>query len=350
MNKQSFGRAALAMLLGSVIFLVMGAGAATAAKTITLKAHTFIGMKAPTVAVLMGPWAKKVEKESKGQLKINIYPSMQLGGKPPQLIDQVLDGVVDIVWTLPGYTAGRFVESEVFELPFVHSNTVATNMALQDFADKHPNDFKGLKVILLHVHAGAAFHSYDPISKVSDVKGMKIRTPSRTGGWLLEAMGAVPIGAPVPKVPELLSKRVVDAVMLPYEITLVLKTHEMVDNHMTLDDPMYNRPNTSRFLFAMNQKKYDSLPANLRKVIDNNSGRHIAKDIGLGWMGAENKGEEAAKASGKLHKMAPSEVAILKGKVAQEVYDRWSAEVKKKGIDGPALIKEAKALVAKYTN
>lgn len=331
-----------------LVAMVMFAGPAVA-QEFTFKAHTFIGAMAPTIARLMKPWAEKVEQESNGRIKINIYPSMQLGGSPPQLIDQVRDGVVDIVWTLPGYTPGRFVKTEVFELPFIHTTPVATNMALQDFAERHGDEFSDIHVILLHVHAGSVFHSYDPIRTVDDIEGMKIRTPSRTGGWFLEALGATPIGAPVPKVPELLSKRVVDAVLIPYEITMALKTHEMVDYHTSLDDPKYPRPNTSVFLFAMNKDSYNSLPPDLKQVIDDNSGRNIARWAGETWVDVEVPGEKAAAASGELIKLPPAEVAKMRRLVEKPVHDRWIADVKAKGIDGAALIEEAKMLLDKYT-
>ena len=95
---------------------------------------------------------------------------------------------------------------------------MATNLALQDFAERHGDEYADFKTLLLHVHAGVAFHSYEPIRGVDVVVGLKIRPQSRTGGWLIEAMGATPVGAPVTKVPEMLSKRVVDAVIIPYEI------------------------------------------------------------------------------------------------------------------------------------
>jgi TRAP-type C4-dicarboxylate transport system substrate-binding protein len=184
---------------------------------------------------------------------------------------------------------------------------------------------------------------------MEDVQGMKIRTPSRTGGWLLEAMGAVPVGAPVPAIPEMLSKKVVDAVMIPFEISVPLKTHEMVDFHTVLDDPRYPRPNTSTFLLAMNKNSYAKLPPELKKVIDDNSGRNIARMAGEVWTRVEEPGERLAKASGELIKMAPAEVKRLREKVEGPVQERWVQEVKGKGIDGEALLREAKALMAKYS-
>jgi TRAP-type C4-dicarboxylate transport system substrate-binding protein len=345
-EKRMLRKLTLALAGGALLAgLVGGANA----QEVTLKMHHFVPPVAPPHAKFMKPWADKVMKESGGRIKIDIYPSMQLGGKPPQLLNQVRDGVADIVFTLPGYTPGIFPMAEVFELPFVHTNPIATNLAIQDYLKNHGEEFKDFKVLLVHVHAGAAFHSFEPIRKVEDISGMKIRTPSRTGGWLLEALGATPVGAPVPKVPELLSKKVVDGVMIPYEIALPLKTHEMVKYHTTLDDAKYPRPNTSLFFFAMNKAKYESMPADLKKVIDDNSGVHIAEMAGQVWIDVEKPGEKAAAATGELIHMAPAEVQKFRDLVEEKVINRWIEEVGKKGIDGAALLKEARALVEKYT-
>ena len=82
---------------------------------------------------MLEPWVAQVEKNSGGRVKIDIFPSMTLGGAPPQLINQVRDGVVDLVWTVNGYTAALFPRSEVFELPFIHTNNPgATSRAMYD--------------------------------------------------------------------------------------------------------------------------------------------------------------------------------------------------------------------------
>ncbi len=319
------------------------------AQEVTLKLHHFLPPVAHAHMNMLKPWADKVAKQSGGRIKVDIYPSMQLGGKPPQLADQARDGVVDIVWTLPGYSPGRFVRTEVFELPFMHSSTVATTLAINDFIQRHGEDFAAYKIIAMHVHAGNAIHSHDPVRKVPDLKGMKIRTPTRTGAWFIEAVGATPIGAPVPKIPEMLSKRIVDAVMIPFEITLPLKVHEMVDYHTTLDDPKFTRVNTSTFMIAMNSASYDALPADLQKVIDDNSGMNIARWLGEIWDAAEAPGRTKAATSGELIEMAPAEIARLRNMVEQPVIDRWIADVAKKGIDGKALVEEARALLKKYS-
>lgn len=328
--------------------LATSAGAAEA-QEVTLKLHHLLPPVAHAHKNMLVPWAKKVEEESGGRLKIEIYPAMQLGGKPPQLADQARDGVVDIVWTLPGYTPGRFTKTEVFELPFVHSSTVATTMALNDFVQRHGDEFSDYKIIAMHVHAGQLFHSLKPIRTVDDIGGLKIRTPTRTGGWLIEAMGATPVGAPVPKIPEMLSKGVVDAVLIPWEVTLPLKVDELVDYHTLLDDPKTTRINTSTFMIAMNKDSYNNLPSDLQKVIDDNSGMNIARWLGEIWDKAEEPGMKKAAASGEIIEMAPAEVAKLRAMVEQPVIDRWVADVNGKGIDGNALVEEARQLISKYS-
>ena len=109
-------------MAGAVIAAAAMFGAQAMAQQVTLRLHTLIPPPANPYKTFLQPWADRIAKASGGRLKVQLYPSMQLGGKPPQLVDQVKDGVVDIVWTLPGYTAGRFPKLEVFELPFVHTD------------------------------------------------------------------------------------------------------------------------------------------------------------------------------------------------------------------------------------
>jgi TRAP-type C4-dicarboxylate transport system substrate-binding protein len=339
----------LALIGAAFLGLVTGSAGVAAAQEVTLKLHHLLPPVAHPHKNMLAPWAKKVEDESGGRLKIDIYPAMQLGGKPPQLADQARDGVVDIVWTLPGYTPGRFTKTEVFELPFMHSNTTATDKAINDFVQRHGDEYSDYKIIFMHVHAGQLFHSKKPIRTVSDISGLKIRTPTRTGAWLIEAMDAVPVGAPVPKIPEMLSKGVVDAVLIPWEITLPLKVAELVDYHTFFDDPATTEIYTSTFMLAMNKDSYNNLPADLQKVIDNNSGIGMADWLGEIWDAAEVPGEKKAAASGEIILLPPAEVAKLRAMVEQPVTDRWIADVSAKGIDGKALVEEARQLISKYS-
>jgi TRAP-type C4-dicarboxylate transport system substrate-binding protein len=325
------------------------ASSPAAAQTITLKLSHFVPPVAPPHATFLAPWAAKVEKASGGRLKIQIYPSMQLGGTPPQLIDQIRDGVVDIGWTLPGYTAGRFPRTEIIEVPFLHTNALGTTLAMQDYYDKYlREEYKDYHVILLHVHGGTLLHANKPIVKLEDYRGLKVRTANRAGGVYLRAVGANPVGSPVPEVPQMLSKGVIDGALLPYEIARPLKIHELVKYHSELGGPQ-PRLGTSVFLFAMNKKKYESLPPDLKKVIDDHSGRHIAAWAGQNWDDIEKPGKEAAQKAGNHFPVMPlPEVERVRAVVKPEI-EKFLKDLSGAGFDANAAYAEAQAMVKKYT-
>ncbi len=310
-----------------------------------LKLHHSLPAVAPAHHKMLVPWAEKVEQESGGRLSITVYPSMQLGGQAPQLIDQARDGVVDIVWTLAGYTPGRFPRLEAFELPFLNTDPIVMNLALHDFVARYEEEFREYHLIAAFTHFGQALHSREPVRRASDLRGMNIRVPSRMCGWIVSAMGAVPIGSPVSKIPELLSKGVVDGAMIPFEVVQAVKVDELVDYHITLDSSRSDRFNTQIFLIAMNRDSYAALPADLQQVIDDNSGQQTARWLGELWSQNEAPGQQLAAESGELIALSPQEVEVLRTMVEAPVHERWFREVAKKGLDGPALLSEVRQLI-----
>jgi TRAP-type C4-dicarboxylate transport system substrate-binding protein len=336
--------------LFAVGLVALGAlGGSAQAAEVTLTVHHFLSPKSPAQVSFMEPWAKQVEKDSNGRIEVKIFPSMSLGGKPPELYRQVRDGTADIVWTLIGYTPGVFPRSEVFELPGVHRGSArATNLAIQDNFAMIAEDYKDLHPILVHVHAGNAIHMRDkPVHTVADVKGLKLRTPSRTGAWMIEAWGAEPVGMPVPALPEALSKGVVDGALVPFEIVLPLKLQELTK--YSIEGADGSRFGTSVFLFAMNKERYDSLPDDLKAVIDKNSGPALAEKIGKVWDNVEAPGEAAQIASGgEIIKLTAAQKATF-DTLGEKVVAKWIEEANKNGIDGQALVNAAKAAVAKHS-
>lgn len=326
------------------------AGGPATAQEITLRLHHFLPPPSTTHKDFIAPWAKKIEAETGGRIKIEIYPAMQLGGKPPQLYDQVRDGVVDIVWTLPGYTAGRFPTVEVFELPFMAASAEATSQAAHEFYEKHAREeFKDVHPLMVHVHAPGSFHMREKeVRSLDDLKGLKVRAPTRMTNIALKNLGATPVGMPVPAVPEALSKGVVEGTILPYEVTRPLKVHELTTSHTEIggERGLY----TAVFLFAMNKARYEALPADLRQVIDDNSGIPLAKKIGRVWDEAEQPGREAAAKLGDSFYTIEGEELVRWQTATAAVSETWVAEMGKSGKDGQALIEEARALIAKYAN
>jgi TRAP-type C4-dicarboxylate transport system substrate-binding protein len=256
---------------------------ARAQAAVTLKLHSFLPPISNPHAKLLAPWIKKVEADSQGRLKIDIFPSMQLGGTLPQFYDQARDGVVDIVWTLPGATPGRFPSAEAIELPFIANRRgIVNSKAAQEFAGAHLKDeVKDVKLLSYWAHDRGLLHTNKEIKTLDDLKGLKIRGATRLVGEGLKALSATPIGMPITQVGESLAQKVIDGAALPWEIVPAVKAHELVKYHT--DIPGSPALFTASFFLVMNAAKYDGLPADLRAVIDQNSGQAFAEMAGKMW-------------------------------------------------------------------
>lgn len=324
-------------------------GFATAQAAVVLKVHHFLPAASSAQQKIIQPWCDKIAKESKNELTCQIYPAMQLGGTPPQLVDQVKDGVVDVVWVIPTYAAGRFTKSEVFELPFLTASAKQGSQALWDYVQKNALDeYKGIKPLFMHTTEGYVLHSNKQIKVLEDLKGLKIRSATRINAKLIASLGGTPVQMPLPQVSDSLSKGVIDAAMVPWEGLPATKLHEIAKYH--LDAPKGSpRFSNSIFLFGMNQAKYDSLPENLKKVIDANSG--VATSAWAGATGFDAIVEphtKMAKDHGNtIATLTPAELQRWV-KASENVDDDWVKEANSKGADGKKLLDDARALLKKY--
>ena len=318
------------------------------APQVTRQMHQFLPPGSNGHAKLLAPWAKKVESESGGRIKIDIFPSMQLGGTPPQLFDQARDGVADIVWTLPGSTPGRFPRAEAFELPFIAAKRGVPNAkAMQEFYETQAKDeFKEVHPICMWAHDHGLIHTSKLIKTQEDLKGLKLRSPTRLAGEALKALGANGIPMPVPQVPEALAQRVIDGCVIPWEVVPALKVQELVKFHNEI--PGSPTLYTATFILAMNKPKYDGLPADLKKVIDDNSGQVAATMAGKMWDDQAVVIEEMVRKRGNTIAAISNEEAARWRKSTEPVHENWIKQVKERGIDGGKLIESVRSLVAKY--
>ena len=344
MKRRSLIQGAAAAMLGAPAL------SGLAQQTVTLKFHTFMSPQSNVWLSMHKPWMDKVEKESGGRIKFEGYPAMQLGGTPVQLYDQARDGVVDVVWTLPGSTAGRFPRIEVFELPFIMTNAEATSKAYWEYVQTQaPDEFKDTHTIALHVHGPGMFHSATKmIVTPGDLRGMKVRGPTRQITKMLGALGATPVGMPLPQIPDALSKGTIDACVIPWEVVPSIKVDELTKNHTEFPasgKALY----TTTFVMAMNKPKYESLAPDLKKVIDANSGLETSAWLGKTQESNDPIGRKAALAAGgKIHTLTEAEAQpFIKG--AAPIEDEWVADMNKRGYDGKKLLETARSLITKYT-
>jgi TRAP-type C4-dicarboxylate transport system substrate-binding protein len=315
---------------------------------VTLKLHHFLPPVSNGHTKMLAPWAKSVEEASGGKIKIDIFPSMQLGGTPPQLYDQARDGVVDIVWTLPGSTAGRFPSTEVFELPFVGARRGIVNArASQEYGDANlAKETSDIKLLSFWSHDHGLIHSTKEVKTMADLQGLKLRSPNRLAGEALKALGATAVPMPIPQVPESLAQRAIDGAVVPWEVVPAIKLHELVKNHTEI--PGSPTLYTASFFLAMNKAKYEGLPADLKQAIDKNSSMKFAELAGNMWDDAGKAVSEMVKGRGNSITTISEDEKAKWIKTTEPVIDAWIKQVKDKGLDGGKLLEQARALVAKY--
>jgi TRAP-type C4-dicarboxylate transport system substrate-binding protein len=335
--------------------IVLGAIAALALSTtafaqeVTLRVHQMLPAQATIPAQAIEPWAAKVQEESGGRIAFELYPAMQLGGVPADLYDQAKDGVVDVVWTIMGYTPGRFPKSEVFELPFLITNGEDSSAAFYKYVMEHAADeYAGVKVLALHTHGPGLFHSKEPINNLEDLQGMKVRGGSRIISNMLAQLGAEPVGMPVTQTPEALSKGVIEGTTVPWEVTPSLRIAELVRNHtgFTSQYGLYSQT----FGMFMNMDSYNNLPDDLKAVIDANSGEGLSRQFGIVMDNGDSVGLKlAVEAGNNIVQLDEAETQRWID-AAQATVDQWLADMSAAGVDGQKLLDAARAAVAAETN
>jgi TRAP-type C4-dicarboxylate transport system substrate-binding protein len=324
---------------------------ASQAQTTTLKVHHFLGPQSVQHTKMLSGWCDQLARDSNNRLRCQIFPAMQLGGSPAQLFDQAKDGVADVVWTIAGYSAGRFPRSEIFELPFMMTHAGATSRAAWDFVQQHAQDeFKDVKLLAVHVHGpGNVFTRNKPIRRLEDFKGLRLRAPTRLTSKMLALLGASPVGMAVPQVPEALSKGVIDGAVLPYEVAPGLRVHELT-RFVAEPDRQLEALYTAVFIVPMNRARYDSLPADLKAVIDKNSGRELSAFLGQTQAGSDDEARAvfAATQGFTIQPVPGAELERWK-KAVQPLYEEFAADMDKRGFKGRALISSARELVQQYS-
>ena len=338
------------LLLLTFIFFALAASA----EPIKLRLHHFYSPNESAQTKMLRPWADNIEKLTNGRVEIVIIPGMRLGGQPKDLVKQASEGkITDLIWTVNGYSGKDFVHSEVFELPFVHTNDpVATNLAMREmFASdlKQDYDKQNLEVMFLHVHQGQAIQSKGyTVRSPDDLRGKRTRSPSRTGEWVLEELGAKTVSVPVTRIPQTLQRNIATTVLIPFSVNPLLNLHQ----HISSFTEGHNQTRFGSVVFqvSMNKDKWNSLPVDIQRVFRKASGEQFLRETGKMWKDDEARGIALMKKFKKDHTVLTEEETEAFRVKLEPVVERWIREVEREGIDGRKLVEKARSLIAKHSS
>ena len=286
------------------------------------------------------PWAKKIEADSKGRLKVEIYPSATLS-KADSAYESAVKGTIDIGSQVQGYTSGRFPLTQIAELPGLSNSSTQTGYMLQTLYDNGAisSEYEDSHLLFMFATGPGSLHTTDrPIRTPEDMKGLRIRRPSTVAGDLIESMGASPVGLPANDIYTSLQRGVVDGLSFPWEAMKTFQLDELTKYHTNV--PFYS----SALMVTMNKEKYESLPSDLQKVIDDNSGMAWSKKVGEMWDKTDKEGLQAARDNGDvvIDILDPLNDPNWKGALEKGTR-KYLDEVKALGLDADGVYEEAKA-------
>lgn len=322
---------------------------ANAPPFVTLKLHHAFSSVSCLHTKFLAPWARRIERQSAGRIRIDIYPSMALGGRPGGLFDQARDRAVDIVWAMPSDTPGRFPKIETFELPFVPPRRALVGCtAIADFAAVHLLDeFREVHPICFSCADRGILHAKRPVRNVAEVRGLRLDVSTRFTAAAVALLDGRPVPMPSGQLPFAIAHHVVDGCILPWDMAPALNLDGLLKAHTDFAD---NALSTTTAVLAMNKTSYEKLPADLKKVIDDNSGQAAAGMAGAMWDLKAKAVADAANQRGEQIVTLDAEAVARWRKAVQPVIGAWRKDMKARKADADGLLASARDLSAKYAD
>ncbi len=316
---------------------------------VTLKLHHYFSAVSAGHEKFLAPWARKVEAESGWRIRIELFPSMQLGGAPAQLFDQAREGTADIVWAMPSSTPERFAKVEAFALPFVLSGHALVNSrAIEEYAATNLQDeFRDVHPLCFSCRDHGILHTAHAVRSIGDLKGLRLHVPDRLAGEAVRALGARGVTVPTPQVPMALTARAIDGCLDPWDAVPSLRLNDLLKNHTDFAESALS---TATFVLAMNKPAYERLPRDLKTVIDNNAGQAAAAMAGAMWDGEAKAVADAAAGRGEPLMVLPADQTAHWRKATEPVIAGWEKEMKERKLDGGKLVATVRELIKKYAD
>lgn len=256
-------------ILGTTAVLV----ASTMAQADELKLAHFASTKYHLHNEMFLPLSEQLSEATGGATTIRVYPGGELGKGPAKQYDRVLDGVADIVYALPGYTASQFEQTLMVEVPGIVKPGANKTEALWANIDMLDKEFRRTKLLGLWTAGNASLLMHDKqINSIADLAGLKIRVPSKNTGRLVEAWGATAVSMPISQVYQAMETGVVDGTLVDTSVLSSFKLGE-VTKYITTGMNATN----SVFMLVMNRDSWDGLNADTQAKITSLTGAEMSE-------------------------------------------------------------------------
>ena len=308
-------------------------GPASAETTILF--NYFVPPKHPIKLGIVDTWTARVTEGTGGKVKIR-HPAKTLA-PPPRQWKMVTSGIADATFMFNNFERNRLTLDQVGTLPFTITDAPSTAIALWRTHKKFfeaKNQYKGVKLLGFFMHGGGEFFSLtDPITSVADLARMKVRTPPGDVAKAMGKTGAAVVPTPGVKAFDVVSKGIVDGLVMPISDIWKLKMKPYVKHLTKVPGKVYG----AVFSVYMNQGVWDRLPKADQAAIMAASEEKIAADS-HNWGKIDAEAEAIYRKDGiTIRTASPGFTADLK-KMWAYLDDAWIARAGKAGVDGKAAL------------
>lgn len=297
--------------------------------------------------VLM-PYFEDIAKATEGRVKVEATPKVV--GSVSGQYDVIADGLADVGFILPGYTPGRFLLAEGFELPFLGDEPVsrcsAVWQAYEQFIAATPT-FEDVEIMgILCTNAGQIATAKTELKSIDDIKGLKLRTPSPPIAKALELMGAVPINKPASEIYELASGGIIDGAIIPLDSMVDFKLDGPLKQVNVVPGGMVS----TIILITFNKASWAEIGEDDRKAILALSGEALGARAGQALQTALAEARGKLEASGVRITEPSAEVVEQIRTLVNPVREDWIAAAKNAGMANPEAMLDFIASIAVKTN
>jgi TRAP-type transport system periplasmic protein len=342
MKKRRFVLLSMLSFLGICFFMTQSPLSA-AEKVVDLKFAHFLPATYFQHLEVFVPFAKEVETRTNGRVKVSLYPSEALC-KAKDLYDCSLQGIAELSFFIPSYTAGRFPLTTVMELPIGVPSAKVGTQVIGELYDKYlKSEYSGVKMLSIWtIQPAHIFTTKKPIKTIEDLKGLRIRSPGPLQTITLKEFGAAPISMPASDLYDALQRGMVDGMLTDFAATKGFRFVEVV-KYCTLSN-FYALP----MGFAMNQKAWNNLPPDIQKILEDLGGRKFAEANAASFDRNDLIGKDAAKGRVEVSDLSPEQKKIWAAKF-KEVDQKWVTDIESKNLPGKKVYEDAVSLLKKYS-
>ena len=295
---------------------------------------------------ILVPWAERVRVATDGRVEIEVMSAPL--GQPSASFDIARDGLADIAYGVHTYTPGRFVLSEVAELPFLSDSSEALSVAFWRVQDEHlseANEHRGVRLLGVWTHGPShIFTREGPIRTMADFEGLKMRVGGGLASDIAEALGTVSVATPATKAYETLANGVADGLFFPAESVPFFNLTKLLPHATLVPGGLFN----ASFFLVMNQESWNALSSGDQNILMEVSGESLARLAGKAWDAEDERAFDAMRASGAHLEIVDDDLLTELRERLTFLEERWLDEANERGIDAEAVLEALRQEIAEH--